>query len=148
MQTCITNYFCYDLFYKLKNGQLLRKKYKSRIAFIETLKQYLYDYKDNYKPEVSNLFRAEVLESNRLIKEHWKNTKFILFSYTSLPAPVDVFQKEFEENGIQVIYRTDIAPFDDYDPEFSISKTDNHPNAKAWEYITPRLVEKLGINED
>ena len=143
VQSCITHCFCYHLFYKLKNGKLIRKNYKSKIVLVETLKQYLYKYRNNYKPEIADLFRAEVLESNRLIKKHWKNTKFILFVYSSLTAPVDKLQKEFEENGIQVIYRSEIAPFDDHDTKYTLSKTDSHPNANAWEYITPRLVEKL-----
>ena len=57
-------------------------------------------------------------------------------------------KKEFEENGIQIIYRTDIAPFDDFDTKYALSKTDSHPNENAWEYIVPKLVEKLGINDN
>lgn len=146
--TCTFQPYYYNIFYKMKNGKIVPKKYFSRIFLFEFIKNNLYNYKYNYNKKVVDLLRAHFLESEKLIKAHWPNTKFVIFAYTNNISPMDILKPELEQKGIKVIFRNDIAPFEDFSPDYALSKTDAHPNEKAWTYITPILMKEIEKNND
>lgn len=91
-----------------------------------------------------NLFKKFIFEAKEQIDIHWKNTKFILFIYREVDYTLlDNIEQELKENGIIIIKRKDIAPFDDYDLRFALSKTDDHPNEYAWDYVVPKLMKEI-----
>ena len=139
--------YYYDIFYKLENDKLKLRKFVNKIYSIEVLKNYFYlKYNKSTDDKIINLFKAQILESNKLIKQHWRNAKFVILVYTNDIRPFDIIEDELKKQGIIIIYRKDIAPFDDYDEKYALSKDDGHPNNNAWEYITPKLMEAISKN--
>lgn len=45
--------------------------------------------------------------------------------------------------GFIVIDRKNLVYFEDNDEKYRLSKTDIHPNEKAWDVIVPELVKYL-----
>ena len=98
----------------------------------------------NKNKQEINLLKKYILKSKEFSKKHWKNTKFILFIYTEADYSIlSEIEKELEENEIIIIKRKDIAPFDDFDTKYALSETDDHPNEYAWDYIVPKLMERI-----
>ena len=54
-------------------------------------------------------------------------------------------RKELEEIGIKVISLPDLTDENLFQTKYQISKSNIHPNAKAWEHITPRFIKAAGI---
>lgn len=139
----IKDYMDIYYFYDEHSKSLKRKQYNKYfklpffIYYINNKKKY--NYNDGL-----DLFKYEILESKKLIDKHWKNTKFVVFIYEKYNTEIqNLIISELKHNGIIVIKRNDIAPFDDFDTRFALSEDDGHPNEYAWEYIVPKLMKEL-----
>ena len=146
---CMPYLHClYDIFYKIKNDKLELMKNQNKICFFSLTKELIFylffqEKNNSYKNSVKNLMLSELLECNRLIKAHWRDSEFIIFVYTQKYNPLEELTDKLKENGIKVIHRRNVAPFDDSDERYTLSKTDEHPNEKAWEYIVPLLMKYI-----
>lgn len=96
-----------------------------------------------------NLLKTYLKEMKQEINIKYPNSKFIFIIYDkkndiALKLTKEK-QKEIQDLGIKVIDLDDIFGDKLYKPEYTISETDAHPNAKAWKLIAPQLVkiEKL-----
>lgn len=142
----IANYM--DLFYK--RNPLTNNKTLERIDYNNKIKKPFLVYWLTYKN--GSITRSDIqflkmhlLQAKENMSKHWKNTKFIFFVYNKNQSYkyIKLIEKELERNGIIVIYRKDIIPFEDLDTNYCLSENDPHPNEKAWECIIPELVNEL-----
>ncbi len=144
-----------DLFYKketinekTKLVRIKNNKYFLKPCFVYNIwREIVNNY---YRNEDLEFLKLHFIQAKNCMSKHWKNTKMIIFVYEcSAFEYMKEIEKELEENGIIVIYKKDIAPYDDSDTKFCLSKKDPHPNEKAWEYIMPKLLREIkrkGIN--
>lgn len=136
--TSIESY--YDIFYKEKNGFLTLKKSIKLPFFVYFIKNKFYKITD----KDVQFFKIHILTSKQLIDKKWSNSEFILFVYNQNDVDyIKSIENDLIENGINVVYRKDIAPYHDFDVKYSLAKDDCHPNLFAWEYITPKLVKSI-----
>ncbi|MBQ9245264.1 hypothetical protein IJ182_03245 [bacterium] len=84
-------------------------------------------------------FREIKREIDKLFSNQGKPVKFILLVYEEYNNDWE----RLEKDGITVIKLNEILDVNIKDTEYQISKTDCHPNEKAWQIIVPALAEKL-----
>lgn len=132
--------------YELKNGKLSyiapSDEYVKNVSIrrhlneIDFIKMKNANIKD---PNLRKLYVAVLKESQRLSKEMYPNSRFVVLDLEN----VDDLDKMLKDEGIEVIELKDIFP-EPYYPKYVI-KYDCHPTAKFWQLIGPKFVEKLGI---
>lgn len=133
-------------FYKKKN-ELVEYKQPYILYSSHLMKQILYRYANKKSKSVDSIefFKLYIREIVKEIENlYGEETKFVIIVYDD-----DGFinWKEIEEistskNKIIVLNIKEIVGSYLDEDEYRI---DSHPNAKAWEVITPKLVEKLGL---
>lgn len=82
------------------------------------------------------------------IHKHWKNTKFVVLFYYQDREPKEFDNKlkeKLEENDFIVLNTEELTGIKLYGKEYQLSETDQHPNAKAWDIVVPKLAEKLKL---
>ncbi len=141
-----------NLRYKLKNGKLIqitnsnpvlnfiKRSYvinKFHQVYVNNVILSPKNY-DNYSKFVLEHF----IESKQEMQKHWKNTKYIVLYYDPLYNE-DKFTKSLEDNGFEVIDIQKLTNVDLYDDKYKIS--DGHPNEKAWELISDKLIKQLNL---
>ena len=52
---------------------------------------------------------------------------------------------ELEQNGIKIIDINKLSDKNFKSKEYQISDEDHHPNGRAWEELTPLIVNNLGL---
>lgn len=143
----------YDILYKEKDSKLnrvKRSKFHKNFVLTTYIKHILWGksiipYNKTFK-EKSNFFLKHMLQIKENTDKHWKNSKFIILAYETNSPTIRYLQPDLEKAGFTVIYRSEIAPFDEHSAEYCVSETDNHPNPKAWETIVPKLMEEIEKN--
>ncbi len=136
----------YDIRYENKDGVAVFKKMpRFHPAIFYKIGNYFYFNNIIFNKKSNlNFYKLQLLTSKKLVEKNWKGTKFVIFLYQDTKQIEEIIP-ELEQAGFIIIKRKDIAPFEDFDPEFSISDG-QHPNEKAWDYIVPRLIKRLNIN--
>ncbi len=118
----------------IKINNLLAHSYMYRL--IESSYPYIYG-----KKYCSKLFFEIIKESYIQSQNIYPNSKFVVFAYKN-----DIqFKEELEKLGIKVITLKDLTNENMFQLKYQISKYNGHPNEKAWEFITPLFVQKIGI---
>lgn len=84
-------------------------------------------------------------ETEKEIKKHWENTKFVVFIYNATDDEKEMLKRMRKEKGFNIIFLDEISKINISTLEYRISETDAHPNEKAWDTIVPLLVNKLNI---
>lgn len=82
-------------------------------------------------------------QSKEEMEKHWKNTKYYVLIYNDF-VNVDIFKSKLEKSGFNVIKLKDLSGINLESEEYQIDG--NHPNAKAWELLTPMVIKEIGIN--
>ena len=72
----------------------------------------------------------------------WKNTKYVVIFYTAKKEDV-YLKKKLEENDFIVLDADEMINQNLWDAEFMGSNF--HPNEKAWDLITPKIIETLNL---
>lgn len=106
------------------------------------VEKYLIDDK-NYD-SYSKFMLKHFLQSREKMQEHWKNTKFVILMYDYFNSNDSDFRKLLEDNGFIVINLQELTQTDLNAKEYKL-ENDPHPNAKAWELITQKLIQKLNL---
>ncbi len=142
----------YYLTFQYKNGKLLRTpKVEShqiyrRLYLFNKLHHYYVNNivlnPRNYD-KYSKFIIEHFVESRDEMKKHWKNTKFVILLYNSFYND-SLFKKSLEEKGFTVIKIPDITNVDLYSSEYL--SADYHPTEKAWNLLTPIIIDKLKLN--
>lgn len=94
-------------------------------------------------PEYRQFFIKHLLEINKLIKEKSPSSTFVVFVYEDDGNFLQI-RSELEENGIKVIYLSELTQIDIYAKE-NINDEAGHPSAKVWEEVAPLFVQKLNL---
>lgn len=147
---CIPSISYYtDIFYKIsKDGTSLKQiennsffKKPFIVSYAQARKE---AFSKNEYQQALNILKLHFVQSKKQIENHWKDVKFVVFVYDNESrSTIQEIEKDLNSNDIIVIYRNDVAPFDDYDINYALTSEDSHPNENAWEYIIPKLLEKL-----
>ena len=88
------------------------------------------------------LFYKVIEESNKLSKELYPKSEFIIFNYSDKPITA---QEEIEKLGIKIISLSDLTNQDMTLLKYRISDWDEHPNEQAWNLLTPIFIKKANI---
>ncbi len=144
--------------YKLKNNKLIFEDYNNPIKNIirssYTIKLLNQKFAKYYiaNPDNAQKLTDEVLlyfiQTRGNLERHWKRkVNFIVLFYDDVSYK-DILIEKLKENGFCAYsINEDIAPDVPLkNLEYKISKQNGHPNERAWETITPLLVEKLRLN--
>ncbi len=90
-------------------------------------------------------------ESNKLIKEKFPDTTFVILVYQDLcwkydnDATKNSILKHFEDEGIKLIYTDNLVGEGTlYDKKY-IASDGFHPSAETWKLIVPKLIEELNL---
>ena len=94
------------------------------------------------RKESLDLMFLYLKEINKEMKKRLPNATFVLLLYEDY---LNEDWSELEKDGIIVINIEKLANIHTKDPQYTQSETDPHPNAKAWEIITPALVKELNL---
>lgn len=106
-------------------------------------------HNSNLKKIVSDFDRKKLLadiliQMQKSLETQIKDVEFTIFVFDG-----DKYVKEIEnrliEAKINVVYLSELSEIDFSDAKYCLSKEDLHPNALAWEIITPLLVKKLNL---
>ena len=130
-----------------KYDNYLQSFYSDGTTFMYPIDVSFHDYSDDYsyRESKNNFYYQDGINViEQLIDKKWSNSEFILFVYNQNDVDyIKSIENDLIENGINVVYRKDIAPYHDFDVKYSLAKDDCHPNLFAWEYITPELVKSI-----
>lgn len=145
--------------YKEVDGQLIQKtgvKVNSIPSVFKELmdRSYItskmYDiYENNFLIKEANyenyseFLIKHFVQSKEKMQEYWKNTKFVILLYNKMYNEDDL-KNRLEKNGFIVIDLQDLTQTDLTTDEFKL-KNDPHPNEKAWDLITPKIIEELKL---
>ena len=77
------------------------------------------------------------------MQKHWKNTKFVIISYHEFFNDKD-FNQKLRDAGFQVISLPEKVNVDLNLKEYNIEEG-RHPNGRAWDIITPIIIDELGL---
>ena len=142
---------CYYVFYNEKNKNYYLKRrtfFTDKIIFQHFLANQL-DWNflnkiNGYNNKQYNRLFNYILESKKEAEKHWDNdVQFVVLMYSEIN---DDIKNRLKETGIEVISKEDFK-IDVNDEEYTISKNNTHPNAKAWDIIIPIIIDKLKINK-
>lgn len=135
--------FTYSPYFKQTENGL--EYYENNNFWVKTYtyKKFL-DLKSNQinEEEAFQLICLYLKEINEEIKKHFPSAKFVILIYE------DYLNKNWgslEEEDIIIVKVKDLLDIDVKSLQYTISPTDVHPNAKAWQIITPELVKKLNL---
>ncbi len=141
--------------YKIKNGKIVEVNHNNPVLNVikssylvkainqRIIKNYLYNYK-NFDKITDDLI-LYFMESKKEMEKRWNNNiNFIVLIYDGILYQ-DVLLSKLRAQGIQAyIINDELVPdIDLYDLNYRISANNMHPNEKAWDIITQRVLEKV-----
>lgn len=138
--------------YKEKNGELVQ--IKNIDPFLQMVKRlYLTNklhqlyvnkhiLRDLNSENFHNFALKHFAESKKEMQKHWKNAKFVIFIYDDL-YDNDEYIENLKKEGFIVIKYDEITNENMIAPKYRVRY--NYPNEKAWDLLTPKIIEKLGI---
>ena len=132
----------YDIRYSFKQGELKQNTEKDCILSAKI--KMLFWNKGLFINDKKNdeLLKQHFLLSKKYVDKYWPGSKFIIFIYLD-GSNIENIIPDLIKAGFIIIKRNDIAPFNDYDPNYSLGNGDVHPNERAWDYIIPKLTERI-----
>lgn len=138
----------FNLRYKIENGKLKEikpffKPFYSSYAVKRLLNTKSADFAEEEGKDFK-LFNKIMLESVKLIKEHYPAAKIIMLEYPepfNLSIP-DYEREQLESMGVKPVKVLDLTQdIDIYDKKYWL-EDDIHPSDAAWDIIMPRFAEK------
>lgn len=136
------------IFYKLNknNNQLFEKNDIDNLYWHSYINRILYrNYINNkvkeYDLNIQRFVLAHFLESNKLIRKNFPNSKFIIFVYDG-DNKIKKIENSLKEENIEIIYLSELSEIDFKEAEFILDEA-NHPSSKAWNIIVPLLSKSL-----
>lgn len=139
-----------------KDGNLIEQKpflppYFNGLYTVRYLEYLKALNKMNNGKKTEDFFFLIFKKSLEQVKIHYPNSKFVIFffdNYKNESKDWTSLIEKLKNNGFIIVEMSEIADID-YNKEgdkYHISKSDCHPNEYFWDVITPKFVEKLGIN--
>lgn len=94
------------------------------------------------REKYQNFAIKHYVKSKEEMQKHWKNAKFVIIMYDDYKSD-ESYIENLEAAGFEVITYKDLTDKDLTSAQY-MSK-DYHPTANAWDLLTPKIVEKLGL---
>ncbi len=142
----------FNLRYKEKDGKLYEIKNKNHLFnFIKRLylTNVIYNhYVEKIKlraengEEYTNFALKHFIESKEEMQKHWKDTKYVVYFYDYEPN-YDLLKNKLEKEDFIIIDNKDLTKEDLTTEKYMFA--DYHPKEAAWDLLTPKIIEKLGI---
>lgn len=150
------NIYTRYVFYSEKNDggdKYLVRNYLKEIFYRSSL-VYLIRTKMDYsrmrnKPKKHEIEKLEYhfIDAKREMEKRWGNDiKFVVLFYDEKKyvTKMSSLISDLEKEGMIVVDINKLSNIDFKEEEYKLSG-DTHPNAKAWEVLTPLLIRKLGL---
>ena len=133
--------------YDYKNGKL--KEINPSLALysfysVKKIDNAIAMYKMNSGNYIKNqeILTAFFKETLKEFKKYWKNTKYYILVYEN---EKDSYMENIgQETEWEIINLSEIVNIDIYNPKYTVSNTDKHPNKNAWDLITKPFLKKIG----
>lgn len=145
-----------DILYENKEGSLQERNvwywfiFKSAILREINLQLVNYLYKNRNHDEVFDFIKAHFLKAKEIINKKFPNSKIVILKYEENENSW-IFNsprwQELSQNGFIVLDTYDLTGLHLYENKYRIPN-DPHPNELAWDLLTPKIVEKLGLKEE
>lgn len=143
----------FNLRYEVKNGEVQQVVHKHPLLFslysTRLVREKLSDFDDEKEMQDFVTFKPLLAQTTVEFKKNYPNSKFVFLEYPSgyndffvLPPKIIDFIKE---QGCIYINANDLTGKDLGEPEYKVEGEGLHPNEKAWDELTPKFVEKVGI---
>ena len=128
---------------------------KSSYLFKYLNENYTYKYIDNPKNKdfITDMALCYFIETRKELQKKWgKPFKFIIFIYDYPPKDdpdnnilkyEDLLVNKLKEQGFIVVITGELTNIDLSTEEYR--QDNDHPTAKAWQLLTPLLIEKLNL---
>lgn len=136
--------------YQLKNGKLEKVKPRFLLFYssftVRKIQDYIQEQKERDQEKSFELFLAILKESQRLVKMHYKNAKFIILLYKdSGKQTLDKSKIEaLEKAGFIVIDSEKLVGHELTSQKYR-SEDKEHPSEAAWNEVAPKLVKELNL---
>ena len=105
-------------------------------------------FHNQFNDENMNFLVLHFKKLKEEIQKHWKNTKFVVLFYYQEVEPEEFdtkLKKKLIENGFIVVNTRELTGISLCGEQYQLSKQDEHPNAKAWDVVVPKLVKALNL---
>ena len=144
------------IYYKKNNSDYGKKLKRDYFREIFARPYLIYNLNIENKNKISenptikdlSLLKLYFLEIKKEMESRWGNDfKFVILLYEkeSYINKIRPIFPELEKNGIEIIDINKLSNINFKKKEYQISDNNPHPNEKAWEEITPLVVNKLGL---
>ncbi len=141
---------CYLAFYKKDkktNDFILKNRnfFTDKIIFYYPILEKIFKILEGkYCEKIDEIVFDYFIACKRQQKINLPNTKFVIIFYDQNAFLSESCMKKLEEAGFILITKNDFQIDTD---DIAYRLPDTHPNALAWEKITPAIVDKLQLNE-
>ena len=110
---------------------------------IKNLITYKYLQNPKNKDEIINRAVKYIVSSKKeLENQNGKDIKFIVILYDDIDYDKELV-KELNKNNIHTIRTKDITDKKLKNAKYTLTKTDSHPNEKAWNLLTPVIASEI-----
>ena len=143
----------FNLRYKEKNGKLERLQSNNflvnqikRLYISGRIQQYYVKYfvlRKSNKKSCTDFALKHFIEAKEEMQKHWKDTKFVIFSYFYFDEEEKIMASKLKENGFIVFDSSELTKENIFSKDYMFE--DSHPNEKAWDLLTPLIVKKLEL---
>ena len=130
--------------YKLnKNNILEEEKFPFKYNFY-TFRQYT-TWKEQFikQEEKEKLMYEFFVQSKNELDKHWNNYQFTILVYENNEQENQIW-KNLEKKEFKIVYVDELLKSSVIDEKYTINDC-WHPNEKAWETITPQLIDILKL---
>lgn len=136
--------------YEIIDGRLEKVKPKFLLFYstftVRKIQDYLQEKRSRDREKSFDLLLAILKESQKLIKTHYKNTKFIVLLYK------DSGKQTLEESKIRTLEKAGFIVIDaeklvGHELTSSKYRTEDkeHPSEQAWDEVAPKLIKELNL---
>lgn len=143
----------FNVLYKKKENFLKEEKVWYSLIFKSAILRDIYHrsayylYKNKDHDEIFDFMKAHFLKAKEIAEKKFPNSKIIILKYEGNEDSW-IFNsprwEELSQNGFIVLDTYDLTGLHLYENKYRIPN-DLHPNELAWDLLTPKIVEKLGL---
>ena len=143
----------FNLRYKEKDDKLIEIKNTNgflnqikRLYFVNKIQHALTNKRmlDNKNREKRYDFAIKhFVEAKQEMQKHWGNTKFVVLFYDKI-VDEKYLQNELTKNGFIVLDANKLTN-EDLATKKYLTQDKLHPNEKAWDLLTPKIIKELNL---
>lgn len=144
--------------YTIKNNKLVKDNYNNVILNIlkssHTIRNFNLKYIDYYihsprsAENLTNSALKYFVETRNILEKRWnKKIKFNIIFYNNFKIEhQDILRKKLEDNGFKTVVISELTD-ENLNSEEYLMQDNLHPTEAAWDLLTPKIIDKLGMNK-